>query len=232
MPAKTFLRYAIYFTPPPGPLERFGAEWLGWDIAAGRPPAQGLDMPDLPLPMDVLTRAPRRYGFHATIKPPFRLTADRSQAELIAAFVTFCAARAPAGVAGLKLQQLGRFLTLVPDGDATAFSLLAAEVVRAFDNFRAPATEAEIARHASPALDAAQIDLLHRWGYPHVMDRFRWHMTLTGKHPRAKIVQAHAALSPALSPLLPRPFTMDALSLVGEDAVGHFHLIQRTPLSG
>ncbi len=232
MPAKTFLRYAIYYTPPPGPLERFGAGWLGWDVAAGRAPAQRLDIPNLPLPIDVLTHAPRRYGFHATIKPPFRLAADRSQAELIAAFATFCAVRAPACVAGLELQQLGRFLALVPEDDATAFSLLASEVVRAFDNFRAPPTEAEIARHTSPALDAAQIKLLHRWGYPHVMDRFRWHMTLTGKNPRAKIVKAHAALTPALSPLLPRPCTMDALSLVGEDAAGHFHLIQRTPLTG
>ena len=232
MPAKSFLRYAIYYTPPPGPLERFGAEWLGWDIAAGCAPARRPDVPDLPLPMDVLTQGPRRYGFHATIKPPFRLAPDRTEAELTVALAAFCADRAPVYAAELELAPLGRFVALVPKGDATAFSGLASEVVRAFDDFRAPPTEAEIARHSSPALDATQIKLLYRWGYPHVINRFRWHMTLTGKHSRAEVAGTHAALATALTPLLPRPYIMDALSLVGEDTMGHFHLIQRTQLTG
>jgi hypothetical protein len=33
-------------------------------------------------------------------------------------------------------------------------------------------------------------------------------------------------------PVVPRPFPVDALSLMGEDAQGRFHLIRRQPLGG
>ncbi|HEY9040241.1 MAG TPA: DUF1045 domain-containing protein [Roseovarius sp.] len=232
MPRTAYRRYAIYYTPPPGPLARFGAEWLGWDIAEGRRPAARPGVPGLPATMDALTETPRRYGFHATIKPPFRLAAAQTGAALTAALSAFCATRAPACASGLELARLGRFLALVPVGDAGSIDSLAADVVRDFDVFRAPPTAAEIARYDRPNLRAVQSRNLQRWGYPHVMDSFRWHMTLTGKHSRADIAKTHAALAPALAPLLPRPFSLDALSLVGEDASGNFNLVQRIPLEG
>ena len=231
MPKSAYRRYAIYYTPP-GPLARFGAEWLGWDIAKGRSPAQRPDVPGLPAAIDTLTETPRRYGFHATIKPPFRLAPSQSEVALTDALSLFCATRSPACTAGLELARLGRFLALVPQGDTAGLNTLAADVVRGFDGFRAEPTAAEIARHNSPSLSAEQIENLHRWGYPHVMDSFRWHMTLTGKHPRAEAATTLAALAPVLAPLLPRPFTLDALSLVGEDASHRFHLIHRIPLTG
>ncbi len=232
MPLSAYRRYAIYYTPPPGPLARFGAEWLGWDIAEGCSPAARPDIRGLPADMDTLTETPRRYGFHATIKPPFRLAPTQTEAALTAALSAFCATRAPACAAGLELARLGRFLALVPVGDTGSINTLAADVVRDLDVFRAAPTAAEIARYDSPNLSAVQSRNLHRWGYPHVIDSFRWHMTLTGKHSRADIAKIHAALTPALTPLLPRPYTLDALSLTGEDAVGNFHLIRRIPLTG
>ncbi|MCQ0092399.1 DUF1045 domain-containing protein [Roseovarius sp. M141] len=232
MPTPAYRRYAIYYTAPPGPLARFGAEWLGWDIAQGRSPAQRPDIPGLAKPIDTLITAPRRYGFHATIKPPFRLAPSQTEAALTAALSAFCGARAPACASGLELARLGRFLALVATGDTASINALAADVVRDFDHFRAASTAAEIARYNSPTLSAAQTENLQVWGYPHVMGSFRWHMTLTDKLPRAKAAAAHAALAPMLTPLLPRSFTLDALSLVGEDCSGQFHLIHRTPLTG
>lgn len=227
-----FRRFAIYYTPPPGPLARFGEEWLGWDMAEGRSPAGRPDVPGLPVALDTLTETPRRYGFHATIKPPFRLAPAQAEAALTRALAAFCATRAPACVAGLELARLGRFLALVPVGDTGSIKTLAADVVRNFDVFRAAPTAAEIARYDSSDLSAAQTENLHLWGYPHVMDGFRWHMTLTGKQTRADASKIQTALAPVLTPLLPRPFTLDALSLTGEDASGNFHLIQRIPLTG
>jgi hypothetical protein len=232
MSAPAYRRYAIYYTLPPGPLARFGADWLGWDIAEGRSSAQRPDIPGLPASINALTETPRRYGFHATIKPPFRLAPHQSEAALTAALSSFCATRPPACAAGLELARLGRFLALVPVGDARDLTTLAADVVRDFDGFRATPTATEIARHDSPALGAAQTENLHRWGYPHVMDSFRWHMTLTGKHPRADAARTHAALTSVVTPFLPHPFTLGALSLAGEDSTGHFHLIQRISLAG
>ena len=75
-------RQAIYFAPPAGsPLARFGAAWLGWDPEAGAE-VEDLPVAGLPLPREALVAAPRRYGFHATLKPPFRLAAGRDAAGL------------------------------------------------------------------------------------------------------------------------------------------------------
>jgi hypothetical protein len=72
-------RYAIYFAPQEAPLARFGAAWLGWDLAAAarvaHPPAVGVDVAGV-------TETPRRYGFHATLKPPMRLAAGHDAAAL------------------------------------------------------------------------------------------------------------------------------------------------------
>ncbi len=223
-------RYAIYHTPA-GALARFGADWLGWDIATGRtttPP----DIPGLPAPWDEITRTPRRYGFHATIKPPFRLAPGQSAASLLAAFRDTCAALPPVTLDGFELAQLGRFLALVPTGDTAALDTLAAHVVRRLDAFRAPLTEAELARRRASPLTPRQDALLLRWGYPYVMDQFRCHLTLSGKLPKAQATALHATLAPVLAPLLPRPCRIDTLSLCGEDAEGRFHLVHRATLSG
>ena len=64
-------RYAIYYTPAPGSdLDRFGAQLLGYDAFTG----VDLPFPDSILQMSPdwhdLTRDPRKYGFHATLKAP------------------------------------------------------------------------------------------------------------------------------------------------------------------
>ena len=81
-----FPRYAIYYAPDPGTaLDDFGASLLGYDARSAT---------DLPFPGDVtlimpdwhdLTRDPRKYGFHATLKPPMALAEGRTEAELMAA---------------------------------------------------------------------------------------------------------------------------------------------------
>ena len=72
-----FARYAVYFAPEGGSaLWRFGCAWLGWDAETGAECAMP-DPPGLPAPREALTRAPRRYGFHATLKPPVLLLSWR-----------------------------------------------------------------------------------------------------------------------------------------------------------
>jgi hypothetical protein len=76
-------RYAIYFVPPPGsPLACFGAVWLGYDVANGAEPPQPR-LPEIaPERLRNITAEPRRYGFHATLKPPFSLAAGATAEEL------------------------------------------------------------------------------------------------------------------------------------------------------
>ena len=225
-----FTRYAIFYTPGPGPLSDFGAGWLGWDAATGRalPPP---DIADLPLSWDQITARPRKYGFHGTLKPPFRLAEGQDVEALRNSLRDFCTSRDPVRLEGLELAQLGRFLALVPTGDTAALNTLAADVVSEFDRFRAPLSPGEIARRRNNTLSPRQDALLRRWGYPYVMEEFRFHLTLTGKLPKAKATALHQLLAPRLSPLLDRPLVIDAISLMGEDPDGNFRVIARCPLA-
>lgn len=225
-----FKRYAVYHAPPPGPLADFGASWLGWDAAAGAGCAHP-DLPGLPRPVAELTARPRKYGFHGTLKPPFRLAPGRDPAALAAALAGFARREAPVTLAGLRLARLGGFLALVPDGDPAPLAALAARVVEHFDPYRAPLGADERARRG-PGLSTRQARMLERWGYPFVMEEFRFHLTLTGPLDPGVAEATMAALAPRLAPLLPRPFRVDALCLFGEGGDGRFRLVHRYPLSG
>lgn len=226
-----YRRYAIYYTPAPEPLGQVCSAWLGWDMATGNELAHP-DVAGLPLPVAQITETPRKYGLHATMKPPFRLAQGATPAMLDDALASFCAQRAAVTMDGLELARLGRFLALRPLGDEGPLNALAADIVRGFDAFRARLTEAEMARRREAGLTPEQDALLRAWGYPYVMDQFRFHITLTGKLPVAQARQTAQALAPVLKPLLPAPFVIDALSLAGEDAEGRFHLISRHAFTG
>lgn len=226
-----YRRYAIYFTPAPGPLTGLCSAWLGWDMSTGTELAHP-QVPGLPLPIAQITETPRKYGLHATMKPPFRLAEGASPDMLDDALADFCARHAAVTLDGLELARLGRFLALRPLGDEGPLNALAAATVRGFDAFRAPLTEPEMARRRAAGLTPEQDALLRAWGYPYVMDQFRFHITLTGKLPVAQARQTALALAPVITPLLPAPFVIDALSLAGEDAEGRFHLISRHAFTG
>ena len=224
-----FQRYAVYVMPD-GPLARFGAAWLGWDALSGRP----VDHPvvaGLPRPLAEITATPRKYGLHATIKPPFRLAEGTTLAALMADLAGLCDRQGPVTLDGLRLTRLGSFLALTPAGDTTALHALAARAVTDLDRHRAPLTAADLARRrAGAALTPAQEENLTRWGYPYVLDQFRFHITLTGSLPKPEATAVEAALAPHLAPLLQGPCTIDSLCLLGEDGAGLFHLIHRYPL--
>lgn len=228
-PRTPFSRHAIYFTPPPGALADLGAAWLGWDSATGRP-AGPCDLPGLPAPASEITETPRRYGLHATLAPPFRLADTQTEGALHDAFTRFCRGTAPVTLESLRIAAMGRFLALVPTAPPPALGALAADAVRAVDGLRAPPTQAELARRRSASLTPEQDANLVRWGYPYVMQSFRFHITLTGKRPRAELPAIRDILARHLMPAVPQPFTIDAASLMGEDAEGRFHLVRRQPL--
>ncbi|MEM8537341.1 MAG: DUF1045 domain-containing protein [Pseudomonadota bacterium] len=222
----SYSRFAIYYIPPPGTLARFGATWLGWDVL------RGTEVPQFHVPgLDDITMTPRKYGFHGTLKPPFRLRPDQSAAKLESAIAAMAKRIAPATCDGLRLEQLGGFLALTPYGDMAQLQQVAAACVRDIDDFRMPATDAELARRRASGLTDRQDALLSQWGYPYVMDAFRFHLTLTGKLSEGAIghwVETVASVLPAL----PAPFTLDQIALCGERRDGHFELIQRYTLAG
>lgn len=174
------MRYAIYFAAAGDtPLMRLGNHWLGRDPFAGT----ALPQPDIaglcPSRFHALTTDPRRYGFHGTLKAPFSLRPERTEAELVAACRQFGQTVAPFDFAGLTVAGLGRFLALVPRAAAPELSGFAAACVHAFEPLRAPLTQADLERRRASGLTPAQDRHLVAWGYPYVLDDFRFHMTLS-----------------------------------------------------
>jgi hypothetical protein len=221
-------RYAVYYAPRPGAFSDRASAWLGWDAAHGRTLPQPV-LPGLGDPA-ALTVDPRRYGFHGTIRAPFRAAEGLGPQDIGAAVAGLAARLAPVVCDGLQLENLHGFLALTPTGCEAALLELGAAVVEGTNSLRAPLTEAEIARRRPDRLSPRQRELLAQWGYPHVMEEFRFHLTLTDRLPDPAPVQA--ALAAHFAPVLPRPFVIQDLCLFGEDAQGRFHLLHRYPLTG
>ncbi|WP_170327020.1 DUF1045 domain-containing protein [Ruegeria arenilitoris] len=226
----TFTRYAIYFAPPAeAEWTKFATSWLGWDMETGEgvahPTVDGVDV-------EAVTQVPRKYGLHATMKPPFRLRDGQSIEALTEACARLAQVQPPVTLDGLEIARLGRFLALRPLGDEAALNTLAAACVRDLDSFRSPAPEAELERRRAAGLSPEQDANLVQWGYPYVMEAFRFHITLSGKLDKPTLATVQAALQSKLVPLLPKPFPITDLALIGEAEDGRFHLIHRYALSG
>lgn len=224
-------RYALYAAPAlTHPLHAFVARWLGWDPQTGQafPPkgAAGLTADRIA----ALTAEPRRYGLHATLKPPFRLADGQTEAALFAALQDFAAARSALPLIKLQLASLSGFLALRPSGDDTALRALADACVMAFDGFRAPAGESEIAKRRAAGLTERQDAYLLRWGYPYVLEDFRPHFTLTGRIRDAAEREALLGyLDRQLAPFLAEPLAIAELCLFGQEADANFRILARFP---
>ena len=177
-----FPRYAIYYAAAPGSdLDRFGASLLGCDAFSG----EDVAFPDGVLQQVAdwrdLTRDPRKYGFHATLKAPLSLVPGKTEAELLAACASFAAEPRPIPAIRPVVDSISGFIAVVPAEPSTELERLAADCTRAFDCFRAPLTPEDRTRRNPAALTPRQREYLDRWGYPYVMEEYRFHMTLTGR---------------------------------------------------
>ena len=173
-------RYAIYFAPEPGsPLDTFGRQWLGRDmsgaLAAGQMSVHGVSAERLAQ----LTERPRRYGMHATLKPPFELTPTASLEGLLTAARVVAKGLAPVELPPLELDVIGKFIALTPESSSAKLEALAATCVRAFEGFRQPLTPDQESEYHQSRLTVHQEQMLEHWGYPYVMEEFRFHITLT-----------------------------------------------------
>ena len=175
-------RYAIYHAPAPGSdFDRFGAHLLGYDAYSGA---------DLPFPNDIIrmapdwrdmTKDPRKYGFHATLKAPMSLARGKTEPELLAACEAFADKPRTIPVITAVVGSISGFIAVVPAAPSPELERLAEDCTREFDSFRALLTAEDRARRNPSDLTPKQREYLGRWGYPYVMEEFRFHMTLTGR---------------------------------------------------
>lgn len=218
-------RYALYWTPDPASnLWRWACRWLGRD------PLLGIEYPCDPALLPVVEE-PRRYGFHATLKPPFRMRDDKDPASFMAAVEEFAHAREPFVAPPLELANLNGFLALVLSGPSPRMDRLAADCVRLFDVYRALPDEIELARRRAHGLDAIEEANLRAWGYPYVLDRFRFHLTLTGRLADDRALKMRLEADTAA--FCAEPLRIDALTVFEQKEDGTaFRVSARFPFKG
>lgn len=222
-------RVAVYLAPPPAdPLFAAGATWLGRDPESDAPAPQ----PDLPGIAEV-TAEPRLYGFHATLKPPMHLAEGRQWFNVVQAARALADRIAPFDLPPLAVMDLRGFLALRETAPCPALQALADACVAELDPFRAPASEAELARRRRAGLSAEQDAMLVRWGYPYVFGTWFFHMTLTRRLNEAEKAVFLPAARAHFARALAVPQRVADLCLFTQRAAGEpFVIAERLSLRG
>src|SRR5262245_61120389 len=108
-------RYAIYFVPAAdSPLYRFGSSVLGYDCHTGADVCRPDDLATDVLEWSRLTQEPRQYGFHATLKAPFRLSSSSNESQLTSALENFAALGRVVSAITPDIRMLSGFIAIVP----------------------------------------------------------------------------------------------------------------------
>lgn len=227
-------RYAIYYAPAADdPLWAKTADWLGWDALSGK-------AVDGPLPgvareaLFARSVSARRYGFHATIKPPMSLRDGVDGAELQRALADFAATAQPVSMGKIKLALLDGFIALIPVVQSEELTSFAGEVVEAFEPYRAPLSPAERGRRLDGRqFSPRQIELIDRYGYPYVFEEFQLHMTLTDRLAEPERETYMRAASQHFGALAEAEMVLDRLVLFHEpEAGGPFVRLEDYVLTG
>lgn len=182
MAAMSGPRYAVYYAPDPdSPLDALGKAWLGRDME-GKKTELLNSVPNFdPDRISELTRSPKQYGFHGTLKPPFELPPTATLQSLLRTAQIFAQELSPVEIPPLELAVIGKFIALSPVSQSVELEKLAAACVRAFEGFREPLTDDQIQGYRANKLTVHQEQMLEHWGYPYVMEEFRFHMSLTDR---------------------------------------------------
>jgi putative phosphonate metabolism protein len=220
-------RVAVYYGPARGDaLWQRGAEWLGRDPATSAAQPQ----PNVP-GIEEITAEARLYGFHCTLKPPMRMRTGTDWFALVDAAEKLARDIPAFTLPPLAVANLHGFLAVRETVPCPEIQALADACVARLDEFRAPPSEAELARRRRSPLSPAQDGNLMRWGYPYVFDTWFFHMTLT----RRLTPEEHAVYRPAaeafFAAVLAAPHVVNDICLFTQREPGApFKLAQRLPL--
>jgi putative phosphonate metabolism protein len=227
-----FARYAVYFAPPESSaLWQAACRWLGRDARSGaqlpQPQVDGWSAEQI----RQITASPRMYGFHATLKPPFQLAEGRTAQQLADALRELAWHLQACTIPRLAVSPLAGFLALQPMSADAKLTALARACVSELDRFRRPPSAEELARRRTIRLSPRQDELLTQFGYPFVLDQFRFHMTLTERLARADANRLRPWLSDYFAAALASPLLCDDLCLFAQERPGEaFLLLQRFPI--
>ncbi len=185
-----YKRVAIYFLPKKNSsLENFGKNLLGRDINKKKKISltrrqkyfinRGFTYFD---ELKNYCEQPAKYGFHATLKAPFRLKRNVKTKNFYDVISHIATQHSRFKIKGLKIVYSKKFTFITSRKPNKLLINLENDLVKHLDTFRAELNKTEIKKRIPDSLTFKQNKYLKEWGYPFVFDQFKFHMTLMNQN--------------------------------------------------
>lgn len=211
-------RYALSYVPEQdSPLAQFGRAWLGRDIDTAeqyeQPEIEGVSKERL----QKLTHWRRSDGLHGVLKPPFQLNQGSSFNGLMDTAHLFAKFLDKVEIPQLEVNIIGKFVALTPTIASRQLVDLAGACVRVFEGYRQPIKVDMDQRYRQDKLTVYQKRMLKHWGYPYVMEEFRFFIPLTDRiEDDAEREKITAAITKLSKPVIKQPLSIRELTVIGQ----------------
>lgn len=234
-----YKRVAIYFLPKKNSsLENFGKNLLGRDINKKRKISltrrQKYFINRRFTYFDELKdycEKPAKYGFHATLKAPFRLKRNVKTKDFYDVISHIAAQHSRFKIKGLKIVYRKKFTFITSRKEIKSLINLENDLVKHLDTFRAELNKTEIKKRNPDSLTFKQNKYLKEWGYPFVLDQFKFHMTLMNQNNNKLSNKQKLELEKLIYKISNNLLEFNEISLLGENKNGYFEEIKRFKLN-
>ena len=234
-----YKRVAIYFLPKKNSsLENFGKNLLGRDINKKKKISltrrqkyfinRGFTYFD---ELKDYCEQPAKYGFHATLKAPFRLKRNVKTKNFYDVISHIAAQHSRFKIKGLKIVYSKKFTFITSRKPNKLLINLENDLVKHLDTFRAELNKTEIKKRIPDSLTFKQNKYLKEWGYPFVFDQFKFHMTLMNQNNNKLSNKQKLELEKLIYKTSNNVIEFNEISLLGENKNGHFEEIKRFKLN-
>ena len=234
-----YKRVAIYFLPKKNSsLENFGKNLLGRDINKKKKISltrrqkyfinRGFTYFD---ELKDYFEQPAKYGFHATLKAPFRLKRNVKTKNFYDVISHIAAQHSRFKIKGLKIVYSKKFTFITSRKPNKLLINLENDLVKHLDTFRAELNKTEIKKRIPDSLTFKQNKYLKEWGYPFVFDQFKFHMTLMNQNNNKLSNKQKLELEKLIYKISNNVIEFNEISLLGENKNGHFEEIKRFKLN-
>ena len=236
---KKYSRYAIYYAPPKeSNLEEFGRYWFGWDPINAKSInnkqrinyLNGFGIKNLKN-IDKNVLIARKYGFHGTLIPPFKLNKNYSTNTLFKKTEKIAKKFKKFKFYKFKLKKINNFYAFVQNKKNNNINKLSNRLVRELFKFRSPLTKKEIDRRNPSKLSKFQLNILYKWGYPYLMSEFKFHMTLASEVTGNKLYSELKKIENNKEIILNEINNFDKIYIFGENQKGMFENLENFSLS-
>ena len=236
---KKYSRYAIYYAPPKeSSLEEFGRYWFGWDplnakLINNKQRINYLNRFGIKnlKNIDKNVLIAKKYGFHGTLIPPFKLNKNYSTNKLFKKTDEIAKKFKKFKFYKFKLKKINNFYAFVQNKKNSNINKISNRLVKELFKFRSPLTKKEIDKRNPSKLSKLQLNILHKWGYPYLMSEFKFHMTIASEVTGNKLYFELKKIEKNKKIILNEINNFDKIYIFGENQKGMFENLENFSLS-